>query len=150
MQYNTTPIPRYVALRDSLSRHRAILPRCHQRRYETSFTSYWGCTVQPILRMYSKINADFLGFLKLIRTAHVILPMVLQICKTIVLQRVELDGKSQFITLLGFRVVSGLNREARFCRKTSLKVEMVTDEIGDFSAFRGTDLTKHRECSFRA
>jgi hypothetical protein len=40
--------------------------------------------------------------------------------------------------------------EAWFCRKTSLKVEMVTDEARAFSEFRGADSTKHQECSFRA
>jgi len=34
-------------------------------------------------------------------------------------------GKSQFIALLSFRVVSNLDREAWFCRKTSLKVETI-------------------------
>jgi hypothetical protein len=37
-----------------------------------------------------------------------------------------------------------------FCRKTSLKFEMATEEAGAFSEFRGADSTKHQECSFRA
>jgi hypothetical protein len=51
---------------------------------------------------------------------------------------------------LDFRVVSSLDGEAWFCRKTSLKVEMVTDETGAFSEFRGADSRKHQEGSFRA
>jgi hypothetical protein len=58
--------------------------------------------------------------------------------------------KSQLIALLGFRVVNCLDGVAWFCRKTSLKVEMGTDEAGAFSEFRGADSTKHQECSFRA
>jgi hypothetical protein len=36
-----------------------------------------------------------------------------------------------------FRFVNRLKREAWFCRKTSLKVEMVTGAAGAFSEFRG-------------
>src|SRR5258708_11465502 len=37
-----------------------------------------------------------------------------------------------------------------FCRKTSLKVEMVTNEAGASSEFRGADSTMHQECGLRA
>jgi hypothetical protein len=37
--------------------------------------------------------------------------------------------------------------EAWFRRKTSLKVEMVTDEAGTYSEFRGADSTKHQKCA---
>jgi hypothetical protein len=56
----------------------------------------------------------------------VILPMVLQIRETMVLQGVELEGKRKHVTFLGFRPASCPDEEAWLCRKTSPKVEMVT------------------------
>jgi hypothetical protein len=53
------------------------------------------------------------------------------------------------MALLGFRVVNCIDGEAWFCRKTSLEVEMITDEAGDFSAFRGADSTKHQKCGIK-
>ena len=58
--------------------------------------------------------------------------------------------KKQFITLLGFLVVGSLDREAWFCRITSLTVEMISDEAEAFSEFRGADSTKHQKCSCKA
>jgi hypothetical protein len=45
--------------------------------------------------------------------------------------------------------VGSLDRETWFCRKTSLTVEMITDEAGAFSAFRGADSTKHQKCGIK-
>ncbi|HET7638644.1 MAG TPA: hypothetical protein VFK47_07870, partial [Ktedonobacteraceae bacterium] len=53
-------------------------------------------------------------------------------------------------SLLGFRVANCLDGEAWFCRKTSLKVEMVTNEAGASSEFRGADSTTQQECNLRA
>jgi hypothetical protein len=46
--------------------------------------------------------------------------------------------------------MSSLDGEAWFRRKTSRKVEMVTDEAGAYLAFRGADSTKHQHCGLRA
>ena len=45
-------------------------------------------------------------------------------------ERIFRELKGQFIAFLDFRVVSSLDGEAWFCRKTSLKVEMVADKAG--------------------
>src|SRR6266700_4647301 len=57
--------------------------------------------------------------------------------------------KNQFSAFLDFRVMGSLYREAWFCRETSLTVEMITDEAGAFSEFRGADSMKHQKCSRR-
>jgi hypothetical protein len=51
---------------------------------------------------------------------------------------------------LDFGAVNNIDEEAWICRKTSLKVEMVTDEAGAFSEFRCADARKHQEYSYRA
>jgi hypothetical protein len=58
--------------------------------------------------------------------------------------------KKPAYALLGFRVVNCLDGEVWFCRKASLKVEMVTDEDRTFSEFRGADSKKHQACNTRA
>jgi hypothetical protein len=37
-----------------------------------------------------------------------------------------------------------------FCRETSLTVELIPDEAGAFSEFRGADSKKHQKCGRRA
>ena len=55
----------------------------------------------------------------------VILPMVLQIRETMVLQGVELEGKGSPPHFCVFGPSAAPTGEAWFCIKTSLKVEMV-------------------------
>jgi len=92
-------------------------------------------TFKTSLRKFSKIIADFWIFLKLLRTAHVIIPMVLQIGETVLLQSVELVEKASSSYFWDFERVAVSMGEAWVCRKTSFKVEIVTDEAGAFQKF---------------
>jgi hypothetical protein len=74
----------------------------------------------------------------------------LQISETIVLQRVELEGKPGSSHCWVFEAVAVLMGKHGFAEKLHLKLKSLSDVGGAFSEVRGTDSTKCQGCKLKA